>query len=454
MSKLLPMLMVDGALFVAGGYFGYMGRTSLSLSILGVAILLAGCQWLLFDCLRVTSEQVRIERNIKQPHYIQSLLQITLYCYWGLYWDEVKTYAPLIAVQIAFAYGMEMLVSWSRYKVWRAGFGPIPVVLSINLFLWFKEEYFFLQLALIAVAFLGKEFVHWTRDGRSVHIFNPSAFPLAVTSILMLATGSLGLSRGVDIIETFILPPNMFEVIFLLGLVVQYLYATTPVSLGTMLSLYLLFKLALVVVGIPLSPTYVNVSVMLALTLLITDPSTTPRSQTGKFLFGLAYGAGIFFVCIALRMTQQPSFVDKILMVPVVNLLVPAFDRMALVIERWTSWAADAMTAQIKRYAWMVLYTALFLSILPALKTPFPQPKRLPFPRPATGSSPSVTQVLRNREYCRVVYPAPFQPFGFRSEIELNSKIRLLYRNGVEADVAGGESQASEVPMRGGLMSF
>ena len=30
---------------------------------------------------------------------------------------------------------------------------------------------------------LGKEFIKWEREGRRVHIFNPSAFPLAVVSV-------------------------------------------------------------------------------------------------------------------------------------------------------------------------------------------------------------------------------------------------------------------------------
>ncbi len=58
------------------------------------------------------------------------------------------------------------------------GFGPLPIVFSTNLFLWFRDDWFYLQFLLVAAGFLGKEFVRWEREGKSVHIFNPSAFSL------------------------------------------------------------------------------------------------------------------------------------------------------------------------------------------------------------------------------------------------------------------------------------
>ncbi|MGE0862742.1 MAG: hypothetical protein AB7P34_02475, partial [Vicinamibacterales bacterium] len=40
----------------------------------------------------------------------------------------------------------------------------------------------------------GKAFVRWERDGRRVHIFNPSAFSLALFSVVLLATGTTHLT--------------------------------------------------------------------------------------------------------------------------------------------------------------------------------------------------------------------------------------------------------------------
>ena len=159
MASLILILLVDGLLVLAAGLFGYAGHVALVLSILAATALLFVWQ----VTLQITMSgrfpsavrALRVESSVKRPHLVQALLQICLYLYWGLYWDEVWSYVPLIVVQLIFAYGFEMLLSWSRYRVWHAGFGPFPIVLSINLFLWFKEEYFVLQLALIVLTYTG-----------------------------------------------------------------------------------------------------------------------------------------------------------------------------------------------------------------------------------------------------------------------------------------------------------
>jgi hypothetical protein len=68
--------------------------------------------------------------------------------------------------QLLFAYGFDILLSWSRQKKYVLGFGPFPIIFSTNLFLWFKDDWFYLQFLMIAVGFLGKEFVRWNRGGK------------------------------------------------------------------------------------------------------------------------------------------------------------------------------------------------------------------------------------------------------------------------------------------------
>ena len=70
----------------------------------------------------------------------------------------------------------------------------------------------------IAVGFLGKAFVRWERDGRRVHIFNPSAFTLAVFSLALLATNTTGLTWAQEIATTFSLGPRIYTVLFVIGL--------------------------------------------------------------------------------------------------------------------------------------------------------------------------------------------------------------------------------------------
>src|ERR1700690_3114658 len=120
-------------------------------------------------------------------------------CIWGWYWREVYHDVSLIAAQIVFAYALDMLVCWSRRDKWVFGFGPVPIVMSTNLFLWFKDDWFYLQFLLIATGILGKEFIKWKREGRLTHIFNPSAFSLCVFSIVLIATHSTGISWGQEI---------------------------------------------------------------------------------------------------------------------------------------------------------------------------------------------------------------------------------------------------------------
>ena len=116
--------------------------------------------------------------RVAKAHYVQALIQLCIFVYWGWYWSPVYDMAPLIAAQLAFAYAFDALLCWSRRQEWHLGFRPFPIVLSMNLFIWFKFDWFALQLLLVATSLVGKEFFTWRRNGRSTHIFNPSGFAL------------------------------------------------------------------------------------------------------------------------------------------------------------------------------------------------------------------------------------------------------------------------------------
>ena len=126
----------------------------------------------------------------RPQHYIQTFCHSCVYVYWGYYWPPVYDFFPLLAGQLLFAYAFDILLSWSRGEDYQIGLGPFPIVFSTNLFLWFKDDWFYWQFVLIALGFAGKAFVRWNRDGKRVHIFNPSAFTLAIFSIVLLATGT------------------------------------------------------------------------------------------------------------------------------------------------------------------------------------------------------------------------------------------------------------------------
>ena len=71
---------------------------------------------------------------MRRQHYIQACAQVAIFVYWGWYWRPVYESAHLIVVQLLFAYAFDMLLVWSRRDSYTLGFGPFPVILSINLF--------------------------------------------------------------------------------------------------------------------------------------------------------------------------------------------------------------------------------------------------------------------------------------------------------------------------------
>ena len=264
----------------------------------------------------------------RAQHYVQSLCQFSVYAYWGWYWPPVYDFAPLLLGQLLFAYAFDILLTWSRRQPFLVGFGPFPIVFSTNLFLWFKDDWFSLQFALIALGFLGKAYVRWNRDGKRVHIFNPSAFTLAVFSLALLATGTTNITWGQEIATTFGLGPRIYMMVFTVGLVVMYFFAITPVTAMAAATLFGGSALYVAITGVPFFvDSDIPSAVFLGLHLLVTDPSTSPRTPLGRAVFGVMYGLGVFALYALLGALGLPTFYDKLLCVPLLNLSVPAIDR-------------------------------------------------------------------------------------------------------------------------------
>jgi TPR repeat protein len=266
----------------------------------------------------------------QKAHWVQMIMQGMIYLYWGLYWDHVFPFLPFIAAQILFVYTLDMLITYSRRDNWVLGFGPMPIILSTNLFIWFRDDWFAFQFVLISIGVLGKQFLRWHREGKFVHIFNPSAFSAFVISVCLLATHTSRLTWGEDIATTVSRPPYIYLEIFLLGLVVQSLFSVTLVTLSAAVAMLVLNLGYTHTTGVyHYIDSSIPVSVFLGLHLLITDPATSPRKTIGKILFGLMYGSAIFGLYSALRWYGQPDFYDKLLCVPLLNLMVPGLDRLS-----------------------------------------------------------------------------------------------------------------------------
>ena len=302
---------------------------------------------------------------------------------------------------------------------------PLPVVGSINLFLWFEPAYFFGQLLLIVGALATREFVRWRRDGRSSHIFNPSAIVLAAAGVFLMVTDTTTATTGINHILAFELPPSFFELMFVCGILLQIFFATTLVTFGAVLALALIHYGGTLLLGAwPLFNIF-HISVFLGLNLLATDPATSPRTPAGKLLFGLTWGAAIWCCYLGLRLLELPPYYDKILTVPLVNLLVPLFERAG---------RAITMSFRFDRAAFIAAYAGLFLLILPTLKLQYRSAEyyfkdRLP---PITSPEvwKSIPLVQEKRLFCER-HRRACEPWGIAEEIRnyaaFARELRLRY---------------------------
>ena len=344
-------------------------NSNLKASFLGAAgLLLAGLCALWWSVAR-TKRTLVYEFVPRRVHWVQMFMHSSVYAYWGWYWREVYHEIPLILAQVVFLFVLDMLVCWSRRDKWILGFGPIPIIFSMNLFLWFRDDWFYLQFVMVAIIVLGKEFLRWKRDGQFTHIFNPSAFALFLTSIVLIATHSTGITWGDEIATTFLYPPNFFVEMFVLGLIVQALFSVTLVTLSAAAALYVLNLVYTHTTGTYLFiDTNIHPAIFLGLHLLVTDPATSPRKNFGKAIFGAAYGVGIFALVPVLEGLGAPVFYDKLLCVPLLNLTVRALDRLSVAVSAWfaqRTWpgplqALSAWTPRQANFGFMGVWVAFF----------------------------------------------------------------------------------------------
>jgi hypothetical protein len=283
---------------------------------------------------RHTRSPLNIKLLPRPQHYIQACAQGSVLLYWGWYWRPVYDASSLIAAQLMFAYAFDILLGWSRRRTYALGFGPVPVIFSVNLFLWFKPDWFYLQFAMVAAGFAAKELIRWNRDNRPVHIFNPSSFPLAIMSLVLILTGTSDITRGQDIAISQFYPPQMYLFLFLVALPGQFIFGVASMTSAAVLTTYLFGLVYFAVTGTYFFyDSYVPISVFLGMHLLFTDPSTSPRTELGRVIFGVLYGLTAIALYRLLSAAGVPTFYDKLLQVPLLNLSVRLLDRASR--SRW-----------------------------------------------------------------------------------------------------------------------
>jgi hypothetical protein len=272
-----------------------------------------------------------VQIALRPQHYVQACAHTSIFLYWGWYWPVVYDEAiPRIISQLVFAYAFDMLLNWSQRDGYTLGFGPFPIIFSTNLFLWFKPGWFHLQLAMIAVGFAGKDLIRWQKDGRRTHIFNPSSLTLSIFSVGLILTGTTNITWGQEIAITQFFPPHMYLFLFLIGMPGQFLFGVTTMTMSAVLTTYLFGLAYFAATGTYyFYDSYIPIAVFLGMHLLFTDPSTAPRTELGRLMFGALYGLTAVALYTVLTDMGVPSFYDKLLQVPLMNLSIKAIDRFA-----------------------------------------------------------------------------------------------------------------------------
>ncbi len=257
----------------------------------------------------------------KFTHALPAILQVALFAYWSLYWSGVVAHLPVLVAQLLFAYAFDFLLAWSLRRPYGVSLGPVPIVLSTNLFVWFPPGQGMLYALVIAIALSSKALIR--SGGR--HVFNPSVLGITIVGMLCIVLHPVLQYR--DISHDFDRPPQMALVIVLLALVPQIRLGTAPVAVGAALSMVGTTLLVLSLTGYRGGPTPWWPPWLLAITLLAPDPATLPASSISRLLFGLLLGATFYVVSRALLFSTGTDFFAKIIPISMANLLVPSFDR-------------------------------------------------------------------------------------------------------------------------------
>ena len=142
LATLLPAVFIIGLLGLSTGS-RVAGVPGLEATFLGTAALLGLWYIALLARARARGQRLLVEFNAVRTHYVQALVQSSVYLYWATAWPFIAGQFPLIFAQWCFVYACTMLIAWTRRGKAEVGFGPLPIILSTNFFLCFKDEWFY-----------------------------------------------------------------------------------------------------------------------------------------------------------------------------------------------------------------------------------------------------------------------------------------------------------------------
>jgi len=315
---------------------------------------------------RAGGESITRSVRLRPNHMIPATFQVLIFGYWALYWEPLIHHGWALAVQLLFAYTLDLAIGVWTERTWRIGLAPVPIVLSTNLFVWFTGAGFWLFFLVAAIALFSKAAIR----RESGHIFNPSALGLALVGLVCIPLPAPEFCY--DIAHELNVTPSMTEFLILVALLAQLRVPIVLVSLGAAASLWASVEVPvflsryLSVDGLETFSTYVPIwywsPVFLVLALLATDPKTIPKKPAGKLLFGLIVGAGIACASAALTAAGYNDFMAKVIPVPLANLLVPWCDRTAERLDERLRPALEPAWNRVHVALWVCLSALALLS--------------------------------------------------------------------------------------------
>jgi hypothetical protein len=269
-----------------------------------------------------------IQFRFKPTHLLPALVQSTIYLWWAANHPAVRAQLPRMGAELVFAVLLDFLLGMTLRRRWDLTFGPLPIVLSANLFVWFPEQMPHLAFLVIALAIGSK----WLLQRNGQHVVNPSAFGVAVVGVLCLAAPAW--ARFDDISHTLDVP-GMMTLLLVAALLPQLRVPIVLVSIPAAVVLLALKHGGAYHVVYPFWP-----ALYIAIALLATDPATSPRTGPGRLLYGLALGLGIWAVSAGLTAMGQHDVYGKVIPVPLLNWAVPWFDRWGARLGAVQAWLA------------------------------------------------------------------------------------------------------------------
>ena len=86
----------------------------------------------------------------------------------------------------------------------------------------------------------------------------------------------------------------MYLVLFLLGLSGEFFFGVASMTMSAVVATYVFGRLSFAATGIYFFyDSYIPVAVFLGMHLLFNDPSTSPRTELGRIIYGALYGLSV-----------------------------------------------------------------------------------------------------------------------------------------------------------------